>query len=1227
MKQTLAIMSLLLFTLGCQAEAPTEADSSVPHKNVESAAIVPVGKPMLPAYKLPGDMRPLKADYYDDWRDSHPEIYAITKGPSVAIRPVAEYEDAGRLMITVSSWGVPAGIRQNFVDIVKSGKNVVDVYVIYDGSSVKSSLTNALANAGVSSNAVTWLNMDLDTIWTRDYGPTPITSLSGKVGMVDNRYYHQRINDDAIPTKLGSLWNSTVFRSPLDFEGGNFMADTAGNCFCSEGVLMYNGVSEAQLKVYFEDYYGCSTFHIMKTLANEGTTHIDMQMKLVNDQTVLVGEYGANQDYQNFQITNQNAAYFEGLGYQVVRMPMPSNSDGAFRTFINSLFVNGVNMVPVYSIDKTKEAQAMAIWEDVMPTWQHVPMNADDVIQWAGAIHCITMTTANGSFSKMQTDPEYACNGDWDCYPGSDTGGGCDGLTYEGCCEGNVLKYCDKNQIQTVNCGSIPQCGWNGGAGYYDCETDGGSDPSGKLPKDCSGGCEPNCAGKDCGNDGCGGSCGSCAGSETCQGGQCVPQAGGCDGLTYQGCCDGSFLKYCDKNEVVSVNCSNDQKCGWLAEKNFYDCGTAGGSDPSGNFPKDCDGGCQPECGGKECGSDGCGGSCGSCGAGESCQAGQCKDSCAPNCTGKDCGGDGCGGSCGSCNASETCQTGKCVDSCTPSCAGKVCGDNGCGGSCGTCAAGELCQAGQCNAVEDQCLGITYVGCCEDSTLHWCENGAIKSLECQNSGCGWNAANTYYDCNQSSTDPSGDNPKECPGGECIPNCADKNCGDDGCGGSCGTCGGGQACQAGTCVGGSGCGDVTYAGYCEGETLLWCENDKVNSADCSAMNGNFKCEFWADGDGYYCIEKDECVPNCAALACGDDGCGGSCGSCPAGQSCQAGSCIPGACEPDCVGKSCGDDGCGDMCGTCADGEECKAGQCATVCQPDCAGFECGNDGCGGSCGVCPAGFSCEASACVQGCNPHCTDKECGDDSCGGFCGSCPAGNICQDGLCSPDCVPNCDGSNCGPDGCGGTCGSCPKDYTCDNGSCVAAPDGCGNITSVGQCDGDVLNKCVSSQVVAIDCSETGKVCSFVPNAGVFDCVANCIPNCGGKSCGGDGCGGTCGTCLKGESCETGICIPDDAPCTPMCQGLECGEDGCGGSCGTCVDGKVCGAGLCSDDTDQPGPDVLSDASEVDGGGTAGGGGSKSGGCTATDSGGQTSLLLMLLLAMALVGVRRTSVVQR
>ena len=1086
MKHFLAALLIVTFALGCDGQPQEQATASHPDLPVEAASVPQLDKPMLPAYKLPGDMRPLKADQYDDYRDAHPELYAITEAPTVAVRPVAEYEDAGRLMITISTWGLPAGIRQNFVDIVKAGKNVVDVYVVYDGASVKSSFTSALSGAGVASNAVTWVNMDLDSIWTRDYGPTPITSLSGKVGMVDNRYYHQRIYDDAVPTKLGSLWNTSVFRSPLDFEGGNFMADTAGNCFCSEGVLMYNGVSESQLKTYFEDYYGCTSFHIMKTLANEGTTHIDMQMKLVNDQTVLVGEYGANQDYQNYLVTNQNAAYFEGLGYEVVRMPMPSNSDGAFRTFINSLFVNGVNMVPVYSIDKTKEAQAMAIWKQVMPTWQHVPMNADDVIQWAGAIHCITMTTAGGSFSKMQTDPEYACNGDWDCYPGSGSAG-CDGLTYQGCCDGNLLKYCDGNQLKTINCGNNPQCGWKADAGYYDCSTNGGSDPSGKYPKDCDGGCVPACGGKECGSDGCGGSCGSCSGNETCQAGQCVPQAENCDGLTYEGCCDGNILKYCDDKQIATIDCTNNQKCGWHTQNKFYDCGTDGGADPSGAYPKDCDGGCVPQCGGMECGDNGCGGSCGSCPAGETCQAGQCKGGCTPNCNGKECGGDGCGG------------------------------------SCGTCAAG------------------------------------------------------------------------------------------------------QSCQAGVCVGESGCGDVTYAGFCDGENLVWCENDQVNSADCSKLDGNYKCEFWADGDGYYCVKKDECVPDCAGLACGDDGCGGSCGSCADGESCQNGVCIPGACEPDCFGKACGSDGCSGVCGTCPDGSYCKSGHCADECKPDCAGFECGSDGCGGSCGVCPAGFSCEASVCVQGCTPHCTGKECGDDSCGGFCGSCPAGNVCQGGQCSPDCVPACADVECGADGCGGSCGSCPKDYTCDHGSCTASPDGCGNVTSVGQCDGDVLNKCVSNQVISVNCSDTAKVCSFVPNAGVFDCVSDCIPNCGGKACGDDGCDGTCGSCLKGESCDNGQCIPDEVTCVPACQGLECGDDGCGGSCGACAAGLSCATGVCTEDAPIS-EDVVVDATpEEDIGST--GGGSKSGGCTTTATGGPSSALLLLMLGLALLWLRRSALVLR
>jgi hypothetical protein len=108
-----------------------------------------------------------------------------------------------------------------------------------------------------------------------------------------------------------------------------------------------------------------------------------------------------------------------------------------------------------------------------------------------------------------------------------------------------------------------------------------------------------------------------------------------------------------------------------------------------------------------------------------------------------------------------------------------------------------------------------------------------------------------------------------------------------------------------------------------------------------------------------------------------------------------------CTPACDGKACGDDGCGGFCGTCQDGEVCKVdGLCATPTGPDaCAqscselGYECG-DHCGASCGTCPTGETCVNHACE--CAPKCSAATCGQDNgCGGTCGPCAAAVTCSD----------------------------------------------------------------------------------------------------------------------------------------------------------------------------------------------------------------------------------------
>lgn len=80
-------------------------------------------------------------------------------------------------------------------------------------------------------------------------------------------------------------------------------------------------------------------------------------------------------------------------------------------------------------------------------------------------------------------------------------------------------------------------------------------------------------------------------------------------------------------------------------------------------------GGCQPACGGAECGADGCGGSCGSCAAGSTCNAGTCE---ASGQTCDQCAASACPSEQATCNANPACVA---LATCIFGCADQPCID------------------------------------------------------------------------------------------------------------------------------------------------------------------------------------------------------------------------------------------------------------------------------------------------------------------------------------------------------------------------------------------------------------------------------------------------------------------------------------------------------------------------------------------------------------------------
>ena len=538
--------------------------------------------------------------------------------------------------------------------------------------------------------------------------------------------------------------------------------------------------------------------------------------------------------------------------------------------------------------------------------------------------------------------------------------------------------------------------------------------------------CEPQCDGKSCGDDGCGDSCGPCANPCTgdpddpllCENGTCVdiccPQ---CDGKSCgpDGC--GDVCGECGPTQV----CNQDGAC-------VYVCGPAG------------PGSCKDKC-------EGISGDCycdANCVVNGDCCADYEVCCCEPDCTGKECGDDKCGGTCGDCDDLEPCTNDTCDNgTCAHVWNGTI-----------TCTDSTDCEDG------DLC---TIDTCSSDSCNSWCENTPVTCPDdkpiCQDGICVCIPNCTDRECGD---DGCGDSCGDCPDDmtctdlgqciECTPDCSGKECGDDGCGGTCGDCDDQEPCTDDTCDEPSGTCTNVWNGILTCSADADCEDGDLCTIDTCNSDS---CNSWCENTPVTCpndkpICQDGicvCVPNCLGRECGPDGCGGQCPpGCDVGVPCND---VTGLCEPPMECGPAGPDSCMDKCGSftnnCFCDENCTvSGDCCAdydvcCCQPDCTGMECGDGGCPDqpdACGTCSGSAECESGLCI--CPP---DNEICMDVC------CDSEQVCFEDAC---CTPDCQDKECGDDGCGQQCPpGCLEDTPCVDGQCVmagdlapfGAPDGC------------------------------------------------------------------------------------------------------------------------------------------------------------------------------------------
>ena len=327
-------------------------------------------------------------------------IRATPTPPPGQVRTMAEWEPIQALIL---SWTGQPTIQR---EIVRAAVKECKVIIL---TTNPDNVSGILTNAGIPLDSVTFLNAPFNTIWVRDYGPwTVYKNDVDSLWIVDWIYNRPRPQDDQVPTVISNYLGLPIYeatQAPMDWihTGGNHLPDGLGTLFSSNLVLNENpGKSEAQIDSIADVFLGVKQYIKFPTLPFDGIHHLDMHMRVIDEETIFFGQYPEGiadgpQIEANIKYLQEGFSSSLGHAYNILRLPMPPdgngrypNQGGSYRTYTNSIFLNKTILVPTY--EEKYDTTALRIYRENLPGYNVVGINCNSIIGSLGALHCITKT-------------------------------------------------------------------------------------------------------------------------------------------------------------------------------------------------------------------------------------------------------------------------------------------------------------------------------------------------------------------------------------------------------------------------------------------------------------------------------------------------------------------------------------------------------------------------------------------------------------------------------------------------------------------------------------------------------------------------------------------------------------------------------------------------------------------------------------------------------------------
>jgi len=337
---------------------------------------------------------------------THPPLLKATahmRASSGKIRLIAQWES---LEAVLMSWCVfYPRLWKLHADMVAGIIPVAQVHITVPSAWWARAIWAYLTQKGLLGNFahhVKFLILPTDDVWIRDYGPMLGYDADGVRGGVkaiyDHLPFYPQGRDNAMPMGWSNHTQTSLTPMNLHIEGGNLLTDGAGTLFMTEKVLKANPqfATRADLEAYLHTVLDYDKLIITPYMRIERTGHIDLLMKLLDEQTVMISIPSSPWDKARldiFMAQFKSETSAKGNSYHIIEMPTPPLYFNWIvypirRSYTNALTVNGRILVPIYK--SNSDDSAIRRYEEYAKNYEIIPIDCSIGINGGGAIHCMT---------------------------------------------------------------------------------------------------------------------------------------------------------------------------------------------------------------------------------------------------------------------------------------------------------------------------------------------------------------------------------------------------------------------------------------------------------------------------------------------------------------------------------------------------------------------------------------------------------------------------------------------------------------------------------------------------------------------------------------------------------------------------------------------------------------------------------------------------------------------